>query len=60
MHLAADSRPGRTLAFTRVNFYNKEGKIVAFGNHTKHMGKNQPTIAFTADGESEVPLDKHA
>ncbi|BEI82364.1 hypothetical protein CcaverHIS002_0302320 [Cutaneotrichosporon cavernicola] len=51
---------GRTLAYTRVNFYNAQDKIVAFGSHTKFMGKNQPSVGFSPDGETEVPLEgKH-
>lgn len=48
---------GRTLAYTRVNFYNKQEKLVAFGSHTKFMGKNQPSVAFSEDGETELPVE---
>ncbi|KAL1410012.1 hypothetical protein Q8F55_004014 [Vanrija albida] len=51
---------GRTLAYTRVNFHSPDGKLVAFGNHTKHMGANKPTVNFSEDGETEIPLvEKH-
>lgn len=49
---------GRTLAYTRVNFYNSHKKMVAFGSHTKHMGKNTPTTRFSEDGELELPLEE--
>lgn len=54
----AQLTPGRTLAYTRVDFFNAQNKLVAFGSHTKFMGKNQPTVNFTEDGEKEIPLEE--
>lgn len=48
---------GRTTAFTKVTFYDKSNKVVAFGSHTKHMGNNKATKRFSEDGESELPLE---
>lgn len=42
---------GRTTAFTKVTFYDKADKVVAFGSHTKHMGSNNRTVIFSEDGE---------
>jgi acyl-coenzyme A thioesterase 13 len=49
---------GRTTAFTKVTFYDKSDKIVAFGSHTKHMGDNKATKRFSDDGENELPLEE--
>ena len=51
---------GKTLAYTRVTFYDAQDRVVAYGSHTKHMGSNQPSVAFSADGEKEVPLETRA
>ena len=48
---------GRTVAYTRVEFYSASGTTVAYGSHTKHMGKNQSTVKFSVDGEREIPMD---
>jgi acyl-coenzyme A thioesterase 13 len=52
---------GKTLAYTRVSFYTPEpeSKLVAFGSHTKHMGKNVPVTKFSKDGETELGLENH-
>ncbi|RSH85308.1 hypothetical protein EHS25_005115 [Saitozyma podzolica] len=52
---------GKTLAYTRVSFYTPEpeSKLVAFGSHTKHMGKNVPVTKFSEDGETELGLESH-
>jgi acyl-coenzyme A thioesterase 13 len=57
--MAAD-RTGKTLAYTRVTFYDAQDRVVAYGSHTKHMGSNQPSIAFSADGETEIPFEPRA
>jgi len=51
---------GRTTAFTKVTFYDKPDKVVAFGSHTKHMGTNKATKRFSDDGETELPLEEKA
>jgi acyl-coenzyme A thioesterase 13 len=51
---------GRTTAFTKVTFYDKSDKVVAFGSHTKHMGTNKATKRFSEDGETELPLEEKA
>jgi len=51
---------GRTTAFTKVTFYDKSDKVVAFGSHTKHMGTNKATKRFSDDGETELPLEEKA
>ncbi|KAI5117926.1 hypothetical protein M0805_002005 [Coniferiporia weirii] len=45
---------GRTLAFTKVDFTNAAGDIVAYGHHTKFVGKaygHPENVKFTDDGE---------
>jgi hypothetical protein len=49
---------GRTLAYTRVNFYTPDDKLVAFGSHTKYMGSAKATTSFTADGKTEKPVEE--
>ena len=44
------------MAYTRVNFYDAHERLVAFGNHTKHMGSVKPITSFSSDGEDEIPL----
>jgi len=51
---------GRTLAYTRVNFYTPDEKLVAFGSHTKYMGSAKATTSFSADGEKETAVDEKA
>lgn len=51
---------GRTLAFTRVEFFNQKDQIVAFGNHTKHMANSHQVVAFSEDGEREIPVPENA
>jgi acyl-coenzyme A thioesterase 13 len=51
---------GRTTAFTKVTFYDKSDKVVAFGSHTKHMGTNKATKRFSEDGETELPFEEKA
>jgi len=56
----AELTVGRTTAFTKVTFYDKSDKVVAFGSHTKHMGTNKATKRFSEDGETELPLEEKA
>ena len=51
---------GKTLAYTRVNFYNPDNKLVAYGSHTKHVGNAHPSTSFSPDGEQEIPLDSES
>lgn len=51
---AEERRAGRTTAFTKVTFYDKSDKVVAFGSHTKHMGSSSRTVSFSEDGEQLV------
>lgn len=48
------------MAYTRVNFYTPDEKVVAFGSHTKYMGTAKQTTSFSEDGESEEPLETKA
>lgn len=48
---------GRSTAFTKVTFYDKADKVVAFGSHTKHMGSSSRSTQFSEDGERELPLE---
>ncbi|KAG8686160.1 hypothetical protein FRC08_012712 [Ceratobasidium sp. 394] len=53
---------GKTLAFTKIEFRNPAGQLVAFGHHTKFIGKtinHEKNVKFSPDGESviEGPLD---
>ncbi|EJC98154.1 Thioesterase/thiol ester dehydrase-isomerase [Fomitiporia mediterranea MF3/22] len=48
---------GKTLAFTRVHFTNPVDEIVAYGHHTKFIGKSHghiENVKFSADGEQVV------
>ncbi|KAL5524646.1 hypothetical protein ACEPAF_9786 [Sanghuangporus sanghuang] len=48
---------GKTLAFTRVDFTNPAGDIVAYGQHTKFIGKsigNKDDVKFSEDGERVI------
>ncbi|KZS92283.1 thioesterase thiol ester dehydrase-isomerase [Sistotremastrum niveocremeum HHB9708] len=45
---------GRTLAYTRVEFSNAKGDLVAYGHHTKFVGKaleHENNVKFSSDGE---------
>ncbi|OXC68605.1 hypothetical protein AYX13_02810 [Cryptococcus neoformans] len=53
---------GRTLAYTKCEFYTPPGgergnRLVAYGAQTKFMGGAKPVIKFSADGETELPLE---
>ncbi|KDQ13708.1 hypothetical protein BOTBODRAFT_133267 [Botryobasidium botryosum FD-172 SS1] len=53
---------GKTLAYTRVEFTNASGKLVAFGHHTKFIGatlNHEKNVTFSADGESVLSGDEN-
>ncbi|KAI0057810.1 Thioesterase/thiol ester dehydrase-isomerase [Artomyces pyxidatus] len=48
---------GKSLAYTRVDFTNSEGVILAYGTHTKYVGKSvghKHDLKFSLDGETVV------
>ncbi|THH19217.1 hypothetical protein EW146_g1920 [Bondarzewia mesenterica] len=48
---------GKSLAFTRVDFTNSSGDLVAYGHHTKYIGKSihhSDNVKFSEDGEKIV------
>ncbi|KAF8798957.1 Thioesterase/thiol ester dehydrase-isomerase [Phlegmacium glaucopus] len=48
---------GKQLAYTRVDFTNPAGDLVAYGYHTKYVGKSsvhENNVKFTEDGESVI------
>ncbi|QRV92314.1 thioesterase superfamily protein [Ceratobasidium sp. AG-Ba] len=48
---------GKTLAYTRIEFKNPAGQLVAFGHHTKFIGKtvnHEKNVKFSPDGESLI------
>ncbi|KAI0087869.1 Thioesterase/thiol ester dehydrase-isomerase [Irpex rosettiformis] len=48
---------GKSLAFTRVDFYNAKGQLAAYGHHTKYVGKSighEHDVKFSEDGEKVV------
>ncbi|KAH7878026.1 thioesterase thiol ester dehydrase-isomerase [Lentinula edodes] len=45
---------GKSLAYTRVDFTNPAGELVAYGYHTKYVGKSsthQKNVKLSEDGE---------
>jgi len=55
--LFATQCPGKSLAYTRVEFFDPTGKLVAYGHHTKYVGKSsihEKNIKFSEDGQSVV------
>ncbi|KAF9533135.1 thioesterase thiol ester dehydrase-isomerase [Crepidotus variabilis] len=54
---------GKQLAYTRVDFTNANGDLVAYGSHTKYIGKSSVhanNVKFSEDGETVVEgEDKH-
>ncbi|KAG6909140.1 hypothetical protein DXG01_001892 [Tephrocybe rancida] len=45
---------GKSLAYTRVDFTNPAGELVAYGHHTKYIGKSSShpqNIKFSEDGK---------
>ncbi|KDQ62344.1 hypothetical protein JAAARDRAFT_30238 [Jaapia argillacea MUCL 33604] len=48
---------GKSLAFTRVEFRNPGGELVAYGHHTKYVGRShahEKNLKFSDDGEMVV------
>jgi len=48
---------GKQLAYTRVDFTNPSGDLVAYGYHTKYVGKSSShpeNVKFSEDGESVI------
>ncbi|KAF8895507.1 hypothetical protein BD779DRAFT_1434002, partial [Infundibulicybe gibba] len=48
---------GKSLAYTRVDFTNPKGELVAYGYHTKYIGKSSShanNVKFSEDGERVV------
>ncbi|KIJ54799.1 hypothetical protein M422DRAFT_200715 [Sphaerobolus stellatus SS14] len=48
---------GKSLAYTRVEFTNSKGQLVAFGHHTKYVGKSHnhtKNVVFSEDGEKVI------
>jgi len=48
---------GTSLAFTRVDFTDDKGTLVAHGHHTKYIGKSsnhKENVEFTEDGENLI------
>ncbi|PPQ65407.1 hypothetical protein CVT26_000032 [Gymnopilus dilepis] len=48
---------GKQLAYTRVDFTNPAGELVAYGYHTKYVGKSSihgENVKFSEDGEKVI------
>ncbi|KAL1950346.1 hypothetical protein VTO73DRAFT_5470 [Trametes versicolor] len=48
---------GKSLAYTRVDFYNAKGQLAAYGHHTKYVGKSaghENDVKFSEDGERVI------
>ncbi|PPQ91704.1 hypothetical protein CVT25_012917, partial [Psilocybe cyanescens] len=48
---------GKQLAYTRVDFTNATGDLVAYGYHTKYIGRSSAhdaNVKFTEDGETVI------
>ncbi|KAG2030185.1 thioesterase thiol ester dehydrase-isomerase [Suillus americanus] len=48
---------GKSLAYTRVDFTNPAGDLVAYGYHTKYVGKSSSdpnNVKFSEDGEQVI------
>ncbi|KAI9058302.1 Thioesterase/thiol ester dehydrase-isomerase [Trametes sanguinea] len=48
---------GKSLAYTRVDFYNAQGQLAAYGHHTKYIGKSighKNDVKFSEDGERVI------
>ncbi|TFK40796.1 HotDog domain-containing protein [Crucibulum laeve] len=51
---------GKSLAYTRTDFTNPQGELVAYGFHTKYVGKSSShpsNIKFSEDGEKVIEGD---
>ncbi|KAL4066393.1 HotDog domain-containing protein [Scleroderma yunnanense] len=48
---------GRQVAYTRIDFTNAKGELVAYGTHTKYVGKSASdpkNVTFSDDGEQII------
>jgi acyl-coenzyme A thioesterase 13 len=48
---------GKSLAYTRVDFMNAGGELVAYGHHTKYVGKSSShasNVVLSEDGERVI------
>ncbi|KAI0755040.1 Thioesterase/thiol ester dehydrase-isomerase [Daedaleopsis nitida] len=48
---------GKSLAYTRVDFFNAHGQLAAYGHHTKYVGKSaghKNDVKFSEDGERVI------
>ncbi|KAI0769004.1 Thioesterase/thiol ester dehydrase-isomerase [Trametes elegans] len=48
---------GKSLAYTRVDFYNAQGQLAAYGHHTKYIGRSaghENDVKFSEDGERVI------
>ncbi|KAJ7366888.1 HotDog domain-containing protein [Mycena albidolilacea] len=48
---------GKSLAYTRVEFTNPDGVLLAYGHHTKYVGKSSQhpdNVKFSEDGETVI------
>ncbi|KAI9443095.1 Thioesterase/thiol ester dehydrase-isomerase [Lactarius indigo] len=48
---------GKSLAYTRVDFTNPAGQLVAYGTHTKYVGRSighSEDVKFSQDGEKVI------
>jgi len=48
---------GKSLAYTRVEFFNSAGDLVAYGHHTKYISKSsshENNVKFSKDGQTVV------
>ncbi|EIW81433.1 thioesterase thiol ester dehydrase-isomerase [Coniophora puteana RWD-64-598 SS2] len=48
---------GKSLAYTRVDFTNPTGDLVAYGHHTKYVGRSSSdpnNVKFSEDGETII------
>ncbi|KAJ7095851.1 HotDog domain-containing protein [Mycena belliarum] len=48
---------GKSLAYTRIQFTNPDGLLLAYGHHTKYVGKSSEhpkNVKFSEDGEIVV------
>jgi len=51
---------GKSLAYTRVEFFSPTGNLVAYGYHTKYVGKSlvhEKNVKFSEDGRRVVEGD---
>ncbi|PFH54069.1 hypothetical protein AMATHDRAFT_136450 [Amanita thiersii Skay4041] len=52
--LTGIGKSGKQLAYTRIDFTNPTGELVAYGYHTKYVGKSSShakNVKFSVDGE---------